>query len=63
MHECASHSEQREVGNVKEKEGEGSGQGWKEGTRQAKTCAKEAEEIHGGGGGKACVGEKPKEGW
>ena len=63
MHECAPYSEQREVGNVKEEEGEGSGQGWEEGTGQAKACAKEAEEVHGRGGGKACVGEKPKEGW
>ena len=63
MHECASHSEQREVGNVKKKEGEDSGQGWAEGTGKAKASTKEAEKVHGGGGGNSKMGDKPKEGW
>ena len=63
MHESASHSDQGEVGHVKEEEGEDSGNGGEEGASQAKPSAKEAEKIHGSGGRDAYVGKKPEESW
>ena len=63
MHESASHSDQGEVGHVKEEEGEDSGDGGEEGASQAKPSAKEAEKIHGSGGRDAYVGKKPEESW